>query len=214
MSWALAAAGLLVGAAAGYVIHLASPWLAAREGLEPRTDTWLRWGPPALGAATFALIGLFAGSRPSIVLIDWLWAALLVQIVFFDLEHRLILDRLLFPAMILAVALSLFTPHLGWKLSLLTGLVAGAVFLAVSVLGSLLLRAEVLGFGDVKLAAFMGLILGPQPTLQALLAGVLLAGVTSLVLVVVRVKKLHDTIAYGPYLCAGALLMLIARGSG
>ena len=171
------------------------------------------WGPPAVAGVAFAATGAVVGPTP-LLAIDWLWMALLVQVVFFDLEHRLILDRLLLPAMAVALGLSIFTPHLGWKLSLITGVAAGAVFFLVAMLGSLVLRAEVLGFGDVKLAAIIGLILGPQLTVDALLLGVLLAGLTSLALIAVRVKTLRDTIAYGPYLCAGAMALLLVRGGG
>ena len=69
--------------------------------------------------------------------------------------------------------------------------------------GSAIFKAEALGFGDVKLAAFMGLLLGPLPTIQALFYGVFLAGVVSIGMIVWR-RSLKGTLAYGPYLAAGA----------
>jgi leader peptidase (prepilin peptidase)/N-methyltransferase len=73
--------------------------------------------------------------------------------------------------------------------------------------GSAIFKAEALGFGDVKLAAFMGLLLGPLPTVQALFYGVFLAGLVSIGIIVWR-RSLKGTIAYGPYLAAGALIVL------
>jgi len=118
----------------------------------------------------------------------------------------------IFATVVVALVLSVFTPHLGWKQSLLTGVAAGGVFLLIYLAGALIFKTEALGLGDVKLAVFIGLVLGLSPTLNALLLGVLLAGLVSIGLVVIRVKKLKDTIAYGPYLCAGAIYMLL-RGA-
>ncbi len=207
----IAALWLLVGAAAGFGVRQLSVWLARREELEPGFERWQVWGPVATAAVAFAAFGFVYGLGP-LLMIKSLWVAVLVQVIFFDLEHRLILDRLMFPMMLAALLLSIWTPHLGWKQSLLAGLGAGAIFLAIALAGAGIFRTEVLGFGDVKLALFIGLILGFFPTLQALILGVVLAGVVSVALIVIRVKGLRDTIAYGPYLCAGAMWVLLSPG--
>jgi leader peptidase (prepilin peptidase)/N-methyltransferase len=72
----------------------------------------------------------------------------------------------------------------------------------------LIFKAEALGFGDVKLALFMGLLLGWPYTLTALFYGVLLAAVGAVAFIVTH-RSVKGTIAYGPYLAAGALLMLL-----
>ena len=207
----VAAVWLLVGAAAGYGQRHLSVWLARLEELEPGFKPWQVWGPVIVTAALFAVFGWRLGATLTLLIVS-LWVWLLVQVIFFDLEHRLILDRLMFPSYAAALILSIWTPHLGWKQALITGVAAGAVFLALAVLGAVVFRAEVLGMGDVKLAVFIGLVLGFSGTVNALLLGVLLAGVTSIALIVVRVKRLKDTIAYGPYLAAGALIILFNRG--
>lgn len=210
-SLGVAAIWLVAGAAAGFGVRQLSVWLARREELEPGFERWQVWGPVVTAAVVFAAFGFVYGPSP-VLLIKSLWVAVLVQVIFFDLEHRLILDRLMFPMMLAALLLSIWTPHLGWKQSLVAGLGAGAIFLAIALAGAALFRAEVLGFGDVKLALFIGLILGFFPTLQALILGVVLAGAVSIALIVIRVKGLRDTIAYGPYLCAGAMWVLLSPG--
>ncbi len=135
----------------------------------------------------------------------------LVQVIFFDFEHRLILDRVMFPSMALALVASLFSQP--WWAGIATGLVAGLVFLVLALVGSAIFKAEALGFGDVKLALFMGLLLGPLPTIQALFYGVLLAGVVSVGYIVWH-RSMKGTIAYGPYLAAGALIVLFQLGRG
>jgi prepilin signal peptidase PulO-like enzyme (type II secretory pathway) len=210
-SYLVAGGWLPVGAAVGFGVRRLSVWLARREELEPGFQPWQVWGPVAMTAVLFAVFGWRFGATP-LLLITSLWVALLVQVIFFDLEHRLILDRLMFPAYVVALVLSIFTPHLGWKQAAIAGVAAGAAFLLLAVVGGLVFRGEVLGIGDVKLAIFIGLVLGFSGTLSALLVGVLLAGVVSIFLMAIRVKGLKDTIAYGPYLCAGALIGLLQQG--
>jgi leader peptidase (prepilin peptidase) / N-methyltransferase len=212
----VAAGWAVVGALLGIAIRRGSVYLARKEGLEPGFERWQVWGPPALNTVLFAVFGLVIGAEP-LLLIRSLWVAVLVQVIFFDLEHRLILDRVMFPAMVLAIALSEFTPNLGWKMSLATGLGAGLLFLLIAVGGAAIFKREALGFGDVKLAAFMGLILGiapgEPPIITALFLGVLLAGAAGVAMMVLKIKALRDTFAYGPYLAAGAVIALLSLGA-
>ena len=107
--------------------------------------------------------------------------------------------------MVLALVVSLFGEP--WWVGIVAGLGAGLLFLLLALAGSAIFKAEALGFGDVKLAAFMGLLLGPLPTVQALFYGVFMAGVVSVGMIVWR-RSTKGTLAYGPYLAAGALIVL------
>ena len=208
-----AAAWLVVGAAVGFGIRRVTVWLCRMEELEHGSERWQVWGQPILAAALFAVFGYHFGPVP-VLLIKSLWIAVLVQVIFFDAEHRLILDRVMFPAMVAAIALSIFTPHLGILPSVLTGLAAGLLFLVLALVGAFFLGADALGFGDVKLVAFIGLIVGIHNAaiVSALFLGILLAGVVSLLLVVARRLTMKDGIPYGPFLAAGALVVLYQLG--
>jgi leader peptidase (prepilin peptidase)/N-methyltransferase len=212
----LAAGWAVVGALIGVGIRLGSVYLARKEDLKPGFARWQVVGPPVLNALLFGVFAYAIGFQP-LLLIRSLWVAVLVQVIFFDLEHRLILDRVMFPAMLLALGLSFFTPHMNFLISLLTGLGAGLLFLLIALAGAAIFKAEALGFGDVKLAAFMGLILGIAPSeppiVLALFYGVLLAGAAGIAMILFRVKALRDTFAYGPYLAAGALITLLRLGA-
>src|SRR4029077_2256454 len=129
----------------------------------------------------------------------------------FDFEHRLILDRVIFPAMALALFVSLFGNP--WWAGIASGLGAGLLFLLIALVGSAIFKAEALGFGDVKLATFMGLLLGPLPTITALFYGVVLAGAVSIGYIIWR-RSMKGTIASGPYLASGALIVLFQLGRG
>lgn len=200
----LALVWAIVGAAAGWVVRWGSVRLARLEDLEPGTRIWQVYGPPVLSAALFAAFALRV-TPFSLLAIRSVFVLVLVQVIFFDFEHRLILDRVMFPSMVLALVVSLFGKP--WWASIATGLAAGLLFLLIAVVGAAIFKAEALGFGDVKLALFMGLLLGPLPTVQALFYGVFLAGMVSVVIILWH-RSLKGTIAYGPYLAAGALVML------
>jgi prepilin signal peptidase PulO-like enzyme (type II secretory pathway) len=200
----------VVGAAAGWLMRWGSVRLARLEGLEPGSKRWQVLGPPIVSAILF---GLFATEPMSVqqLALRSVFVLVLVQVIFFDFEHRLILDRVMFPAMALALIVSLFAHP--WWAGIATGLAAGLVFLVLALVGSAIFKAEALGFGDVKLAAFMGLLLGPLPTITALFYGVFLAGVVSIGFILWH-RSLKGTIAYGPYLAAGALIVLFQLGRG
>jgi prepilin signal peptidase PulO-like enzyme (type II secretory pathway) len=206
-----AIAGAAAGIALGFGIVALNRWLERAEGTGPGGG-WIQWwGPPALLGVVIALYGGELGWQTALVL-HALWATVLVQVLFFDLAHRLILDRVLLPAAVLAFLASFLTAGVGWESSLVAGVGAVAVFGGFALLGRLVLRGEALGMGDVKLAGFIGLALGVQGAVAALVLGVLLAGVFAAVVLVARVRSLRDTIAYGPFLAVGALLGLFLTG--
>jgi len=195
----------LVGGAAGWFVRWGSVKLARMEELEPGSLRWQVVGPPILAALVFGVFAFQLGATPTL-LVRSLFILVLVQVIFFDFEHRLILDRVMFPAMAVALLVSLFRDP--WWAGIAAGLGAGLLFLVLALAGSAIFKTEALGFGDVKFAAFMGLLLGPLPTVQAVFYGVVLAGVVSIV-IIARQRNLKGTIAYGPYLAAGALIVLL-----
>ncbi len=194
----------LVGAAGGWLVRWGSVRLAKFEELEPGNKLWQVWGPPVVSAVVLAAFGFELGFGWLLILRS-VFALVLVQVIFFDFEHRLILDRIIFPAMALAVAASVFNQP--WWAGLATGIVAGLLFALLALVGALIFKAEALGFGDVKFAAFMGFLLGPLPTVQALFYGVVLAGLASIGYIIWK-RSMKGTIAYGPYLAAGTLIVL------
>ena len=198
---------LVVGLLVGWGVRWLSVRLARWENLEPGARPWQVYGPIA---ATGLLFGIFAWrfGATELLLIRSLWVVVLVQVIFFDLEHRLILDRVLVPSAVAALLLSLVTPELDWLQAVVTGVVTGLVFMAVAVLGGIVFKAEAMGLGDVKFSVLIGLMLGFPAVLSAVLSGVILAGVVAIGLVLLRVRTMKDSIAYGPFLAMGALLAL------
>ena len=95
---------------------------------------------------------------------------------------------------------------LGLATALIGMVGGGALVWATRVVGSLALRVEAMGFGDVTLMMMVGAFLGWQAGIiiffVAPFAG-LAAGLIQLAL------RRDNVIPYGPYLCLGALLVMV-----
>ncbi|MCW5873712.1 MAG: prepilin peptidase [Anaerolineales bacterium] len=146
-----------------------------------------------------------------------------VLVTVIDIEHRLVLHPVsIFGALALgAIGVMRHEP-----LPTLAGGAAGfglmlGLYFSGELIGRLLARLRkqawqdtALGFGDVILAGVIGLLLGWPAVLPALFAGVLLAGLYSLGLVLISLLRgrysMFASIAYAPFLCLGAVLLVLA----
>ena len=145
--------------------------------------------------------------------------SLLVVVAVIDLERGLILNRILFPGLVLLLILAPFwfqigvpRPFLGstnMLAALANSLVAGSgaflLFLSIA-----LAYPQGMGGGDVKLAGLVGLMVGFPGVLVALWIAVIVAGAVALGLLALRKKGRKDTIPFGPYLSLGGIVALLA----
>jgi prepilin signal peptidase PulO-like enzyme (type II secretory pathway) len=129
---------------------------------------------------------------------------LLVFIACFDFVTRRIPNRVTLPAMA-AVVVFRAVFALG---SVPEALIAGAAGFAAFLLLVIVTRGG-FGMGDVKLVGLLGLLLG-EALLPALLLGIVAGGVASAVAAVASSEGRRKAIAYGPYLCLGAALGILA----
>ncbi len=147
------------------------------------------------------------------------WSALVAYSFFFliiavvDLEYKLILNRLVYPAIPLVFLLALFHP-LGLTANesavdrIISSLAGGAVAFACLMIPALV-NERGMGWGDVKLAGLIGVATGFPGVLVALGLAIVAAGVLAIVLLFTRFKKLRDSFAFGPFLSAGAMATLV-----
>ncbi len=137
----------------------------------------------------------------------WLlaWGALFLLITVIDFEHRLVLNKVLLAAGAVALAASVagLTWAVPWQRALLGGVAGLALFLVIALVGR-----GAMGLGDVKLAGFIGLLVGFPGVFNALLLGVVFGGVAALGAILMgRGRK--STIAYAPWLSLGAVVTLV-----
>ncbi|MDD6310424.1 MAG: A24 family peptidase [Firmicutes bacterium] len=93
---------------------------------------------------------------------------------------------------------------------LLTGLaIGGGVMLAAAGIGALITKKESVGFGDVKLCAAIGLMLGVAGIATTLVLGLLASGLYATGILVTGRAKKDDAMPLGPFLCCGAFTYII-----
>lgn len=216
----LAVAWAAVGAAIGFGLNYLSRWLAGIEEIDfsqGRAETFLM---PVLNAALFFVFALKLGLSLELF-IDSVYVAILVQVLAFDLKTRYILDLVMFPAWLLAFGLAFLTPWNrfltwpwpDWRTAPLAALIAGGVFLMLYLAGQLLFGAEAFGFGDVKLAVFIGMATGLSNLrmAHALIYGVFLGGFVAVLLLLTRIRSLKEAVPYGPFLALGTVATLLVQ---
>jgi prepilin signal peptidase PulO-like enzyme (type II secretory pathway) len=160
------------------------------------------WYLPLVGAAAGAIIALRAAGPREAVLVA-VFATVLLAFVGTDYERHLLPNRLMYPALALAVALCWAWPDRSAVSSLVGGMLGLAVMFALFVI------LPGFGFGDVKLAALMGLLVGAANLFAALAIGVFAAGLAILVMLISGRVGRHTPVAYGPYLALGAFLGML-----
>ena len=183
---------------------------AARERCAPAITAvpWRRAVLAVLTALSFALFWVRYGPSGQLLLVS-LYSCALFLIFVIDLEHRLILRVVVYPAMGLALVGSHFYPGLGLQRAVIGGVLAFLFFYLMAVLGQLIFRRTAMGGGDANLAGFVGLITGFPEVILALLITVCLGGLVSLVLVVGGFKGLRSYIPYGVFLASGGWIVLV-----
>jgi leader peptidase (prepilin peptidase)/N-methyltransferase len=136
-----------------------------------------------------------------------LFLALMVGLSLIDLRHRIIPNRLVYPALLAFGAYIAMVALAGGGLDL-----ARAAIGMLAYGGFLLLVAIVsprgMGMGDVKLAAVIGLVLGSlglRYVAVAAGAGILMGGVGAIVALAAGASR-KQAIPFGPFLAAGALV--------
>lgn len=74
----------------------------------------------------------------------------------------------------------------------------------------LLTGKEAMGYGDFKLLAALGAWLGLAAVAQVLFVSAMASVIVGVGLVLLRIKKLNQPIAYGPFLALGGIVTVLA----
>mgnify|MGYP001034950325 CR=1 FL=1 len=140
------------------------------------------------------------------------YACLFIVVLVIDLEHGLILNKVIYPGMAVALLLALFLPQPWLTQWMVPGVVnaamGGGIGFVLFLLIAIISRGG-MGWGDVKLAALIGLAAGFPLVFIALIMGAILGGVVAIVLVVVKRRKRKETIPFGPFLSLAAMITLL-----
>jgi leader peptidase (prepilin peptidase)/N-methyltransferase len=210
---------VLVGAVLALSASL-GPWLARVSLRLAAGDDAPRPSARRMAVATVLSVGLLGGAvaltglRPATIALAWAGGAAIV-LASVDLAVHRLPDRVTCPASVVCTAaLTADAAVLGSWGALVRSLAAAAAAFALAALAAAAFPAG-LGFGDVKLLALLGLLLG-WVGWGVLLAGIflgLLAGaVLAVGLVATRRAGWRTAVPFGPPLLIGAVLALAVAG--
>jgi leader peptidase (prepilin peptidase)/N-methyltransferase len=154
-----------------------------------------------------------AGSQTAL-LITFIYVLILLLILIIDLRQRRILNIVILPA----TGLALVVGWLGGResfFSTLLGALAGFIFFYLLYWwGRKRFGPGALGFGDVKLAALLGALLGIPAVWPALLLGMLAAGLSGLLLLLGGRAGLRSSLPYGAFLAGAGMVVLVGQAIG
>lgn len=150
----------------------------------------------------------------------------LVVITFIDLDHKLILNKVTYPAIPLFYLAGLSLPGAEWQVGLI-GIVVGYGLIRLISDGYYYATGrEGLGYGDGKLLAVVGALYGWQAVLVAVFVGSLVGSVISITLLSLSRRKgqaqaeessdsetpiRHTEVPFGPFLVVGALVYVFCN---
>ena len=137
----------------------------------------LFWVELATGVV-FALLAWHYGLSPALGIMIF-YACLFIVIFVIDLEHGLILNKVVYPSMVVALLLALLPQH--WLTQwVVTGIanaaLGGAIGFGIFLLIAIISRGG-MGWGDVKLAALIGLATGFPLVFVAIIMAAILGGI-------------------------------------
>ncbi|MEA3459892.1 MAG: prepilin peptidase [Chloroflexota bacterium] len=138
------------------------------------------------------------------LLLATIYTCFLIVIFVIDLEYRLVLNRVIYPAIALALIAVPFAPSRGARGLLLGGAVGfGLLFLIA------LIYPAGMGMGDVKLATFIGLVVGFPSILVALFLSFISGGLAGGGLLLTGLKGRKDPVPFAPFLVAGGMVAML-----
>ena len=171
-----------------------------------KLNLFLIFSTMALYVLTLYLFGLKIVTIKYLLLIP-----LLISVFTIDFKEHIIPDRLILTlfelGMIFSVmegfdSLNVFTDRL-------IGMAIGfSIFAIIIFLGNLITKKESMGYGDIKLMAALGLLFGRIEILMIVIISFLIAAIVSIVLLLIRKKKISGYIAFGPYISIASFVVM------
>lgn len=167
---------------------------------------------PAIEALTALLSGVVAWQLgfglPALLFIFITW--LLIALTFIDIDKMLLPDQLTLPLLWLALLFSLSDSALVNPAQAIVGAACGYLSLwSVYWLFKLLTGKEGMGYGDFKLLAVFGALLGWQQLPLIILLSSVVGAVIGIMLLSIQGKDKATPIPFGPYIAAAGWIAML-----
>jgi len=167
----------------------------------------ISWQYPIVEISTACLFLLIFNFQFSIFnLIYYLIIISFLIIIFvYDLKYYLILDKVIFPAIIIVGIFNFLISPEGWQFSILSAFGASLFFLLLVLVS----KGKWMGLGDVKFAFLMGLILSWPNILLGLFLSFFSGAIIGIILILFGKKGLKSQIPFGPFLVGATVLIML-----
>lgn len=132
----------------------------------------------------------------------WIIMFLFVAIFVYDLRYYIIPDSFILIGIITSFLWIIFS---SWDISYLLSAIGASLFFFLIWFFS---KGLAMGFGDVKLAFFLGLVLGYPNIITGVFLGFLFGAVIGTIMMLLQKKKLKSEIPFAPFLIAGSFVAL------
>lgn len=162
----------------------------------------------AATCAIFALLGRqYQGDDVHLAIVAF-YAAVLIICTATDVLAYRVPNAVTYPAIVGAFAIGIILPDANHLNVIAGGLLFGGLLFVPSIL-----TGGGMGMGDVKLAFFVGLALGLQFVVPAMLVMALSGGLAATILLVTRLRGKGDSIPYAPFIAGGMLVAMLVSGT-
>jgi leader peptidase (prepilin peptidase) / N-methyltransferase len=145
--------------------------------------------------------------------------SILIAVFFIDLEHMIIPDGLVIAGLVGGAGLILYHGVVGfeyygfgvsWWWPLLGMLISPVILIGIALVGSLFFGgAEVMGGGDIKIYAPIGIFLGVEMVLVSLFFSFIVGGFVGGVLLIAKKKEKGAHIPFGPFIVIATLITIL-----
>ncbi len=168
----------------------------------------------AATAGLFVAAAVRLGPDPALPAFLVVFAALLA-ISAVDLERYIVPNRILYPALFVAAPLLVVAAAAGGEWSSLWGAALGGALAWGLLFAIHMASPRGMGFGDVRLAGLVGMLLGWLSighVLLGLFLGFLTAAVVGVALILTGTRGRRDKVPFGPFLALGTILAVLFGG--
>lgn len=148
----------------------------------------------------FILIPITFGFTKEL-LIAYPFSMIMITVTLTDLKYQIIPNKIIYPGIVLILALRLFINPLPLWSYLLGGAIFGGLILLIAIIS----RGG-MGGGDIKLFFLVGLALGLQNTLLAFFISSFAGAIVGGGLLLFRKVKAKQLIPFGPFIFVGAMI--------
>ena len=173
----------------------------------PRRILWVEIANGVLFAYLYSQYGM----STELVVIAF-YCCLFIVLMVIDLERGLILNRIVYPAMVAALLISVFLSGLDIVPGIKYSAIGGGIGFGLALLVVVFSRGG-MGFGDVKMAALMGFTIGFPLIFFTLILSAIIGGIVAVALLLTRKKKRKERVPFAPALSLATIITLLG-GTG